>query len=219
MREKYIKFGIPQEKIIYSANGINTKMIAQSIRYPSKKLVFGYMGTFMETKGLHILIDAFVNIPQDKAELRVYGYPPNQFHLEYCKSIQEKAKVAPNITFMGKYDINDIPDMLAHIDTLVVPSIWYENAPLTIHEAFMSGVPVIASDIGGMAELVKHGVSGLSFRVGDSEDLHRKIMMLIENPKMIGELSAKIPSIKTVEKNAEELEKIYKDLIANAQAG
>jgi len=171
----------------------------------------------MPTKGVHVLIDAFVNVPEDKAELKIYGYAPNEYHLKYLDLIKRKLKGNNNIKMMGKYDIKDITKILSEIDVLVVPSVWWENSPLTIHEAFMAGVPVITSDIGGMAELVKHKANGLLFKVGDSEDLYRKIMVLIENPSLIRELSANVPSIKSVEENAEELEKIYKDLIANSE--
>ena len=77
-------------------------------------------------------------------------------------------------------------------------------------------MPVITSDVGGMAELVKDKASGLLFNVGDSEDLYRKIMMLIENPGLMRESSANIPSIKSIEENAQGLPSIYQDLMANA---
>ena len=217
LREKYINFGVPPERIIFSDYGMNTNIVKKSQRSPSDKLIFGFMGTFMPTKGVHVLIDAFVNVPEDKAELKIYGYAPNEYHLKYLDLIKRKLKGNNNIKMMGKYDIKDITKILSEIDVLVVPSVWWENSPLTIHEAFMAGVPVITSDIGGMAELVKHKANGLLFKVGDSEDLYRKIMVLIENPSLIRELSANVPSIKSVEENAEELEKIYKDLIANSE--
>ena len=62
---------------------------------------------------------------------------------------------------------------MAEIDWVVVPSIWWENSPLVIQEAFLHGRPVICSDIGGMAEKVRHGVDGLHFRVGDDAQPRR----------------------------------------------
>ena len=62
---------------------------------------------------------------------------------------------------------------MAEIDWVVVPSIWWENSPLVIQEAFLHGRPVICSDIGGMAEKVEHEVNGLHFRVGDHAALGR----------------------------------------------
>ena len=57
----------------------------------------------------------------------------------------------------------------------MVPSIWWENSPLVIQEAFLHGRPVICSDIGGMAEKVDHDVNGLHFPVGDPDALARTI--------------------------------------------
>ena len=71
-----------------------------------------------------------------------------------------------------------IQEVLAGFDVLVVPSTWYENSPLTIHEARQCGVPVIASRLGGMEELVHDGVDGALFAPGDSVDLARVIRSL-----------------------------------------
>jgi glycosyltransferase involved in cell wall biosynthesis len=60
---------------------------------------------------------------------------------------------------------------LAHADLLVVPSLWFENRPLVLMEAMGSGVPVVVSDLGGMAELVEEGVSGWTFPMGDARAL------------------------------------------------
>jgi glycosyltransferase involved in cell wall biosynthesis len=68
----------------------------------------------------------------------------------------------------GRYRPQDLPSLMADVDWVVVPSIWYENAPLVIQEAFQHGKPVICSDIGGMAEAVTDGVDGLHFRAGSS---------------------------------------------------
>jgi len=121
-----------------------------------------------------------------------------------------------NIKFMGGYYVEEAHKIFSQLDVLVIPSIWYENSPLTIHEAFMAGVPVITSNIGGMAELVKHNNNGLLFKVGDSEDLYQTIMKVIENPELISQLSANVPSVKSIEENAEELEEIYKNLVGKS---
>ena len=79
-----------------------------------------------------------------------------------------------NFLWFGQYDNKDIAGIFSVIDILVVPSIWHENSPSTIHAAFMARIPVITSNIGGMAELVQDGVNGLLFQVGDSKDLTKK---------------------------------------------
>ena len=71
----------------------------------------------------------------------------------------------------GPCRINEWRAVLHDVDVLVVPSMWIENAPFIIREAFAAGVPVIASDLGGMAEMVRDGVDGLLFPPGDARSL------------------------------------------------
>ena len=65
---------------------------------------------------------------------------------------------------------------------LIFPSIWYECNPITILEAFACGLPVIASDLGAMTEMVDHGRTGLLFRPGDAEDLARTVRWAMDHP-------------------------------------
>ena len=88
-----------------------------------------------------------------------------------------------------------------------------ENSPLTIREAFMSKTPVIASDIGGLSEMVQDGETGLLFKAGDSRDLFKKIRYFIDNPIEVERISKKIKKVKTIEENAKEMEAIYRELI------
>ena len=71
----------------------------------------------------------------------------------------------------GAIPLDAIPETLVSFDLLVVPSIWEENSPLVIREAFAAGVPVVASRIGGIPEMVADGVGGLLFEPGDADDL------------------------------------------------
>ena len=72
-----------------------------------------------------------------------------------------------NVQHEGALAHEQIPRALAELDVLGVPSIWIENAPFVIREAFAAGLPVVASNLGGMAERVRHEVNGLLFRPGD----------------------------------------------------
>ena len=79
--------------------------------------------------------------------------------------------------------------VLHDVDVLVVPSMWIENAPFIIREAFAAGVPVIASNLGGMAEMVKDGVDGLLFPPGDAVSLGGCLRRLIEERRPAGAAS------------------------------
>jgi len=155
-------------------------------------------------------------VPEEKAELRIYGHI-SEHSPDYFDMLKRKAGGKNNIKFMGEYYVEEAPEIFSQLDVLVVPSIWHENSPLTIHEAFMAGVPVITSNIGGMAELVKHNINGLLFKVGDSEDLYQTMKMVIENPELLSELNEEIVPIKSIDEDAEELERIYMDLIEKAR--
>lgn len=119
---------------------------------------------------------------------------------------------------MGGYRHWNIADIMAEIDVLVVPSIWNENSPLTIHETFLSKTPIIATDIGGMAELVQDGINGLLFKTGSTRDLREKIERIIRHPDLIGGLSKNIRPVKTIEENAGEIERLYRELIAHSHS-
>ncbi|MCA9322432.1 MAG: glycosyltransferase, partial [Planctomycetes bacterium] len=106
-----------------------------------------------------------------------------------------------------------IAEVLAGIDVLVVPSLWFENSPLTIHEAWLAGIPVLASDRGGMAELVDDGVNGLHFRLGDADDLRAKIRRLIDDRQLVRQLSNRPGVVKNIRDDAVDMEARYRRLV------
>jgi glycosyltransferase involved in cell wall biosynthesis len=118
-----------------------------------------------------------------------------------------------NILWFGEYENNSISNILSEIDVLIVPSIWYENAPLTIQEAFMASIPVIASNMGGMKELVCEGKNGLMFRPGDSNDLAKKMQLIIDQPDLIGKLQKDTGSVMPIGTHVKKMRKLYSSLI------
>lgn len=126
------------------------------------------------------------------------------------------AKKDSRIEFMGQYDHNDIESILSNIDVVIVPSIWYENAPLTVTTSLAYGTPVITSDIGGMKEMVNGGQNGFTFKVGDTQDLTDRIVQIAEDPSMINELRKTIQYPIRVEEEAFFTESIYKQLLLSS---
>ena len=196
---------VDAQKIVHSDYGFEHGPFEGIGRKASTNIRFGFIGTPVEHKGLHVLVAAMNSIADTDAELRVYG--DLSWFPAYAKKLRRLA-LNPRTRFMGRFEHGDIARVLSEIDVLVVPSLWYENSPLTIHEAFMAGAPVLVSDIGGMAELVEDG-GGLTFAVGDDEDLSRKMRRLVEEKGLMGSLRKSIPKVKTVEEDAAELLKYY----------
>ena len=215
LRGKFIEFGIPPDKIIVLDYGLSVRSFGASRKRPSSRIRFGYVGTIVVHKGLHILVEAFNRLPIGKAELLIYGDPA--VAPPYYEGLKKQMR-HPDITFMGPFQNHEVADVLAGLDVLVVPSIWPENSPLTIHEAFLAGIPVVASRVGGIPGLVHHERTGLLFETGSVEDLRAMMECLIDNRHMIQGYTRNIGRIKSIQENAEEIEQIYERL-ARAHAG
>ncbi len=210
LRNEFIQYGIPEDKIIFSDNGFDTTHFKKHKHKKNSLVRFAFIGTLCEHKGVHVLIEAFNQVPENKAQLHIYG---NLDWFPEYNSRLRKMVTSPAIFFEGLIPNDEIATILSEIDVLVVPSIWFENSPLTIHEAFMAGVPVITSDIGGMADLVTDGVNGLLFAVGDSTELTKAMMKYIESENLPDQLRNGIPAVKSIEENGREMEEIYHQLL------
>ena len=119
----------------------------------------------------------------------------------------------PKVKFYGSYDRCELPEIFSKHDLLVVPSIWWENSPMVIQESFMSNVPVLCSDIGGMKEKIVNGKNGWYFNVGNSKDLVNKINYLLENKSVLRKMDKKFFLIKNIDLNIIELIDTYNSLI------
>jgi glycosyltransferase involved in cell wall biosynthesis len=177
---------------------------------PASVLRLGYVGTFRHSKGLHILLDAMRLLPVDQVHLDIYG--KSGHFPEYDRSLGLLAKGLDHIAFRGTFPNDKLPEVFNGFDILVIPSLWYENSPLVLLSAFAQRIPVIASNIGSLADLVDHGQSGLLFETGDPNDLAKQIEKLLKDPQLLGRLRAGIPPVKTVEDNVDELLEIYAKL-------
>ncbi len=105
---------------------------------------------------------------------------------------------------LGSYERDRIPALMAAVDWVVVPSIWWENAPLVIQEALQHRRPLIVSGIGGMAEMVKDGVTGLHAQPGDASDLARVMRRAIDEPSLKQKFADAIPAHPGIDRCASE---------------
>lgn len=176
-----------------------------------KRIRFCYFGNILSHKGLHIMIDAFKSLPQEKATLTIYG-SRNSWTEKYYDRLREQAS-GFSVHFEGGYQREDLPDLLSDQDVVVLPSIWPETFSIVIREAHMAGVPVIASRIGAIPEAIQDGVSGLLFKPGISEELKRCMLRFIESPRLVQEMASGIPRIKSMEDHAVEVAELYEETI------
>jgi len=208
MAEFFARY-IPERKLKASDYGMRTLPPAE--RAPSTgKLRLGFVGTLTWHKGAHLLLDAVSRLPREDVELSIFG--DQNTSPRYSAALRRQAE-GMLVRFMGPFDTESAAKVYAQLDALVVPSLWPENSPLVIHEAFMAGVPVVGAWAGGIPELVQHEQNGLLFEPGDAEDLERCLASLVRDGGRVRELARGIPVVKTVAENAVEMEGIYKEVL------
>jgi glycosyltransferase involved in cell wall biosynthesis len=214
MRDLLLANGVGHGKIEVSPYGIDTSHISKApLERPlPPPLRVGFVGTLAPHKGCDTLIRAFRKLPRElEATLDIYGNL-NRFK-RFLKELRRLSGSDERINFAGPFQRERVGQVLSELDVLVVPSRWYENQPGVILEAFAAGVPVIATDLGGMSEFVKHEENGLLFELEDVEDLARQLRRLGEEPGLTEKLRAGIGPVKTVGENVDELEVLYDKLL------
>jgi glycosyltransferase involved in cell wall biosynthesis len=188
---------------------------AHVARSPGDVLRVGFMGQIAELKGLHTLVEGFLLADMDgRARLDIWGDPRRD--PDYAAPLRAMTEGHPSITWRGAFRHDDVGEVLRQIDVLVVPSNWYENAPLVIQEAFAAGTPVVATGIGGMAEAVSNEVNGLHFARNDAADLSRQLRRLVEEPGLLRRLAAAVPAVKAIDAEVAELETAYSMVLSSA---
>ena len=155
------------------------------------------------------------SLPDERrATLKLHGanldLQEGEFKRNFARLLEETRN---SVTLIGKYSQERLPELMRDIDWVVVPSIWWENSPLVIQEAFMNGRPIICSDVGGMAEKVTDGVNGMHFRVGDPASLASTIRRAVQSPTTWDEMCSRIPPIYSLEDQVAKLTTLYRHLL------
>jgi glycosyltransferase involved in cell wall biosynthesis len=175
LKQRYVAWGLPAERIAVQDNGVAP--MDKPPAPPSSggaHRVFGYFGQIHPFKGLHCLLAAFDRLCRTtpsigaSARLVIHGAHLEDNHPDYVAGFRRAVAENPgSVAFAGAYEYGELPVLMEAVDWVIVPSIWWENSPLVIQEAFANRRPVICADIGGMAEKVRPGLDGFHFRVGD----------------------------------------------------
>jgi glycosyltransferase involved in cell wall biosynthesis/GT2 family glycosyltransferase len=215
LRRKMLDTGkFDAHKVLYSDYGTLTDNVRpiQRQRDPGGRLRIGFVGSLLWYKGVDVLVRAMALLPGSAAELHIFGEYKPDTDAYHAKLRELAAAGTGNVRFHGRFDNANIANVYEQIDVLCTPSTWFENSPITIHESFLFRTPQLVSDIGGMAELVRHEVDGLHFKVGDARDLARQIARLCDEPGLYERLCSQFPRIKTMAEDAEEMEVRYRGL-------
>lgn len=198
-RSKFIAGGLEAERISVKPNfkaslGINSGLARSGALF---------VGRLSPEKGVRTLLEAWKSLPQ--VPLTIVGDGPER---------QELQALAPsNVRFTGAIPGDRVQEHMANAAFLIVPSVWYEGFPMTIVEAYSMGLPVIASRLGSLSEVVEEGSTGHLFNMGDAGDLVRAIHDISNESKlarMSSSASVAFSEKYSAEINLELLQNIYR---------
>ncbi len=169
--------------------------LANIERVPASHTRFLFVGRLQPYKGAHLLIEAFNKLENPKgATLTIYG--ASDGYDDYFNNLKAMMAANERIRFAGKIPPTELGKAFAEADFFILPSTWHENSPLIILDALQSKTPVIASEIGGVTDMVKHEVNGLLFPMGDKKALQEAMQRVIDQPEVGEQLRAGVNLLK-----------------------
>jgi glycosyltransferase involved in cell wall biosynthesis len=196
VRDVLIRNQVPPEKITVIRQGLCHTSV-QSVNQPlqeqaasSLKVVF--LGRLDPTKGIHILIQAICSNPNLAVHLDIYGISQGEANDHYQKTLRALVGTDSRIQFKLPISSEEIIPTLANYDLLAVPSQWLETGPMVLLEAFAARVPVIGSNLGGIAELIHHGINGILVDPMSVEAWRESFRNLSQNRDELDHLRANI---------------------------
>ena len=208
MRNKMIEFGQRAERIVHVPNFVDTDDI-QAAPGPGSHVLF--VGRLVRHKGPLTLLRAAAQLRD--VPIKFVGDGPLSDELR--AAAQEQG--LDNVEFSGFLQGSELRRAVADSRAVVVPSEWYENASLVVLEAMAAARAVVASDIGGIGEQVRHEQEGLLFRPGDVEGLVACLRRLWDNPEEAASLGrkgrARAESLFSVETHYQSLMALFQELL------
>ncbi|WP_293810532.1 glycosyltransferase family 4 protein [uncultured Bosea sp.] len=183
LRQRYVDWGLASERIEVIANARPAQEAAPHRQATGRRASFGYFGNLNPWKGVLPLLQAAQLLRasgETEFSLRIHGGAPFQSEAFTTALDAALAGAEGVVTHCGAYSRDEVPGLMAEVDWVVMPSIWWENAPLVIQEAFQHRRPPIVSAIGGMAEMVRDEIDGLHVRPGDPVALARTLRRAME---------------------------------------
>ena len=170
-----------------------------------KRVIFGYLGQIISRKGLDLLLEAAAGLRHTHWELRVYG---EAYQPQYFAELKGFMKHHQRIRYCGPYKPADLDRLYAGVDVAVVPS-RRENYPLTVLEALSARVPVIATDVGGVREIMQDGIDGLIVAPHSAEAIGAAMSRFLTDASLAQAMRSTIRPVKTIQMNAAEYESVY----------
>lgn len=221
LMDTFENYGFDVSRFIHLRQGLEVPKTAPPTpaMRQDKRLRLTYMGQIKPHKGVDLLIQAVMTLLDEKRPVTLDLWGSEDHEKQYSTQLKELSAGYPAIRWRGKFTGAKVWDVLEETDALVIPSRWYENSPNTILEASYMNVPVVATNLGGMSELVKHRHNGLLFELNDAPDLTQQLRSLLDEPNLMLTLRANIKPIRTIDQEMRMLVNHYSELVPAREQG
>jgi glycosyltransferase involved in cell wall biosynthesis len=213
MRSRLLDFGIAAEKILLVPYGIpppDASRVRTGERADADgRLRIAFAGSLAPNKGAHLLLEAMRTLPDLPAEVALWG---RRADAGYAQRLDRLAQGDPRIRFAGTFAAGEFASILAWADVLVIPSLWYENAPLVLLEALAHRCPVMVADVPGLTEPMRIGLDGWTFRRGEARDLAAQLTRAASDRASLRAVRAAPGETRTTADYMDDLLPIYEGL-------
>ncbi|QDU84304.1 Glycogen synthase [Planctomycetes bacterium Pla163] len=216
LESEFLAWGLPAGRTHFLRTGIDLLPFEGFVREPrAERLRVRFIGTVVAHKGPQVLVEAFERLePSVREKLQLDLHGPGSHAPELAADLERRA-AALGARYHGALERAGLAATLARTDLLVVPSLWYENAPLVILEALATGTAVAVSDLGGMAELVRESEAGFAFRAGDATALAELIAGLASDPERVIAVAARgRGALRSIDEDARDFAALYDAALA-----
>lgn len=206
-KRMYARNGIPAERMEVIQHGLDQPQVRFEARVLERPYCIGFIGSLVEHKGAHILLEALRLIPNSDVTCELYGSLDDT---PYIARLRQLADEDNRIQFMGTFDPSKMPDIIRRFDFLALPSIWYENEPLVVKSALQAGVPVLSNNIGSLSDMIIHEKNG--WLVSD-RTVSAWAKALQDTIEKLPNFQMQPVKVKSIEENANEMLTIYAETI------
>ena len=203
VKNKYSEL-IPTTRPVIVRIGVPEIYVRTSALSPSRRPRLAYLGHLHPHKGVHVLIEALTLLcASDRPSMKIYGHLDK--YSAYHRQLRCHCDRVPDVHICGEYQFSDLRRIIEQIDVVVVPSLWQENSPLVIMMALRFGIPVIATKVGGVPEMITDYWNGLLVEAGSAVELASAISRLTRNRDEISIMSENARYQRTTEDETREL--------------
>lgn len=214
--DAFLANGVPEEKLVLCRQGVaeTSQKTVKQHRQPDAPLRVGFLGRWHPDKGAQVLAEAIQRLPADiPIELVIHGMVQGEADRMNRERVLAVAAEDSRLRIAEKLSREEVPAAAAGFDLLAVPSQGFETGPLVVLEAHAAGTPVLGSNLGGVAELVRHGADGWLVPAADAGAWAQALADLATQPDLLAKLRQGIGPVRTMKDVAAEMAAVYEDIV------